>query len=165
MAKLRISKLAELDAWLGREVGVTDWLTIDQEKIDRFADATEDWQFIHVDPERARDTVFGGTIAHGFLTLSLLSKFAYESGIDIQGAIDAVNYGFDRVRLPSPVRANARVRCRFSLNRYQAKTPTRISLVYDVTVDIEHQGKPALVAEWLTLQELSDQAARAAVSE
>lgn len=140
---------------MGREVGVSGWVQIDQDRIDRFAEVTEDTQFIHVDPTAARQTIFGGTVAHGFLVLSMLSKFAYEVGLEIPGTQMAVNYGFERVRYPSPVPAGARIRGRLGLKSMDMRSPTRAQLVYEVVVEIEGKDKPAAVAEWVTLHELA----------
>lgn len=143
----------EARQWIGREVGVSDWLIIDQSRIDRFADTTEDHQFIHVDPERAaRETPFGGTIAHGFLSLSLLSHLGARAGnIRIRGARMMINYGLDRVRFLNPVRAGSRIRARFELAALDEKKPGQYLLKYHVTVEIENEDKPALIAEWLSL--------------
>lgn len=127
------------------------WLTIDQARIDAFADATEDRQFIHVDPEAAAATPFGGTIAHGFLTLSLLSRMAAEAML-IPGNIKmAVNYGLEEVRFLAPVRAGKRVRGRFTLDSMDEKGPGRVLMRHRVTVEIEGEEKPALTALWLGL--------------
>lgn len=142
----------ELVARVGEELGVSEWVLVDQARINAFADATEDWQFIHVDPEKARETPFGGTIAHGFLTLSLLSKMAYEVAPVLDGVQAAVNYGFDKVRFLHPVRAGDRIRGRFRLADVTAKDPNRWLLRYSVAVEIEAGGRTALVAEWLGMQ-------------
>src|SRR5690606_4599731 len=117
-------------------------------------DCTEDWQFIHVDPEAAATTPFGGTIAHGFLTLSLLSKMTFEATPVLEGVAMGVNYGFDKVRFLQPVRAGSRVRGRFRLLEAAEKSPGRWLLKHEVTVEIEGQDKPALIAEWLGMQVL-----------
>ena len=136
---------------VGTEVGVSDWFTIDQERINAFADVTIDHQFIHIDPESARTTPFGTTIAHGFLTLSMLSYFVGQVGVGMQGAVMGVNYGFDRVRFLSPVKVNNRVRARFRLAGFQEKAPNQYLMKHEVTVEIENEPRPALVAEWLTM--------------
>jgi acyl dehydratase len=150
MPKCAISSLAELKSMEGREVAVSDWLTITQQRIDAFADATDDHQWIHVDQERcSRESPFGGTIAHGFLTLSLLPKFTYET-LDLrQQFAMTINYGSNRVRFVSPVRCGASIRARFLLlelaevkGGYQAR--------WQVTVEIDGQDKPACVAETIT---------------
>src|SRR5438309_11480569 len=116
-----VATLDEIRARVGSEVGVSSWLTIDQGRIEAFADATEDRQFIHVDPEAAAKTPFGGTIAHGFLTLSLLSRMAAEIMLRPEGVKMGVNYGLDRVRFLAPVRAGRRVRGRFTLTSVEEK--------------------------------------------
>jgi acyl dehydratase len=146
--------LASLDAIRGRigeEVGVSGWLTIDQARIHAFADATEDRQFIHVDPDAAAQTPFGGTIAHGFLTLSLLSRMGAEAMLLPDGLKMAVNYGFDRVRFLAPVKSGKRVRGRFVLDSVEEKAPGQILMRHTVTVEIEGEDKPALTAQWLGL--------------
>lgn len=154
--------LDELQDHVGREVGVSDWVMLDQERIDRFADVTEDWQFIHVDPAAAAATPFGGTIAHGFLTLSMLSKLAYDAVLRVEGIVLGINYGFDRVRFLAPVGSGKRIRARFTLKSAEMKPPSRVLLAYEVTVEIEGEDKPALAAEWLTMQQLGPEAVKAA---
>lgn len=147
----RMVPLADYRAHLEGEPLFSPWLTVDQTMIDRFALATHDHQFIHVDPERARaETPFGGTIAHGFLTLSLLSTLAYEAIPGVEGTRMGMNYGFDKVRFLNPVKAGARVRGRF---RMVTLTERAVSLQtgWDVAVEIEGAIKPALVADWITL--------------
>lgn len=143
--------LDEIRARVGHEVGTSSWLTIDQARIDAFADATEDHQFIHVDPEAAEKGPFGGTIAHGFLTLSLLSRMAAEGMLVPDGVKMAVNYGFDRIRFLAPVRSSKRVRGRFTLDSIDEKAPGQWLLRHTVTVEIENEDKPALTAVWLGL--------------
>lgn len=139
----------ELKGMIGKEVGTSKWFVIDQGRIDQFADVTEDWQYIHVDPEKAKETPFGTTIAHGFLTLSMLSAMVYDGGPEVDGVVMGVNYGFDKVRFVSPVKEGARVRAVFTLNDVTDKGPNEIQTTLGVTVEIEGQDKPALVAEWL----------------
>jgi acyl dehydratase len=146
-----IASLDEIHARVGEEVGLSDWITVDQKRIDAFADATEDRQFIHVDPDAAARTPFGGTIAHGFLSLSLLSRMAAEATLLPDGLKMAVNYGFDRVRFLAPVRSGKRVRGRFTLDSAQEKAPGQWLMRHRVTVEIEGEDKPALTAEWLGL--------------
>jgi acyl dehydratase len=141
----------ELKAMVGRSF-VSRWLTVDQERIDAFAKVTEDEQFIHVDPARARATTFGGTVAHGFLTLSLLSAMAYGALPRIEGAVHGVNYGFDRVRFVHPVRSGSRVRAHFTLLAVTQRSEREWQLTYEVSVEIEGAHKPALAAQWLTMQ-------------
>lgn len=146
-----VATLDEIRASVGSEVGVSSWLTMDQGRIDAFADATEDRQFIHVDPESAAKTPFGGTIAHGFLTLSLLSRMAAEAMLVPEGVRMAVNYGLDRVRFLAPVKSGSRVRGRFALDSIEEKAPGQWLLRHIVTVEIEGEDKPALTAVWLGL--------------
>jgi acyl dehydratase len=134
---------------VGKEVGLSPWRTIGQDMIDRFADATDDHQFIHVDPERARaETPYGGTIAHGFLLLSLLSPMTYETLAPLEGAGMAINHGFDKIRFTSPVRSGARVRTRFVLAEMNARPSGMVQVGYDVTMEIENSLRPALTARW-----------------
>jgi acyl dehydratase len=146
-----IARLDEIRARIGQEIGVSSWLTVDQEQIDAFADATEDRQFIHTDPATAAQTPFGGTIAHGFLTLSLLSRMGAEAMLIPDGLKMAVNYGLDRVRFLAPVRSGKRVRGRFVLDSVEEKAPGQVLMRHTVTVDIEGEDKPALTAVWLGL--------------
>lgn len=128
----------------------TDWILVDQAMIDRFADATDDRQFIHVDPVRAAATPFGGTVAHGFLTLSLLSKFHSMLADRLKPPMAmAINYGLDRVRFISPVKAGSRIRATFTLAARDPKGPNRIQQTYSVSVESEEGGNPALIAIWL----------------
>ena len=146
-----IASLDQIRAQIGREIGASEWILVDQQRIDQFADTTEDRQFIHVDPALAAQTPFGGTIAHGFLSLSLLSRMA----ADVMQVPDttkmAVNYGLDRVRFIAPVRAGSRVRGRFILDAVEDKAPGQLLLRHTVTVEIENFEKPALTAQWLGL--------------
>ena len=141
--------LEELNAIVGTEIGVSRWIEVDQSRIDVFADCTIDHQFIHVDPEKAKMTPFGGTIAHGFLTLSLLSAMVYEAGPRLKGVAMGVNYGFDKIRFLSPVRAGSRVRGRFTLMELSEGRPGEITYKQAVSVEIEGSDKPALIAEWI----------------
>jgi acyl dehydratase len=146
-----VTSLDEIRSRIGTEIGVSDWLTIDQPRIDAFADATEDRQFIHVDPEAAARTPFGGTVAHGFLSLSMLSRMAAEAMLIPEGVTMAVNYGLDRVRFIAPVPSGARIRGRFVLDSIEDKAPGQLLLRQSVTVEIEGVDKPALTAQWLGL--------------
>jgi acyl dehydratase len=146
-----IASLDEIRAHVGTEVGVSSWLTIDQARIDAFAGATDDRQFIHVDPTAAARTPFGGTIAHGFLTLSLLSRMAADAMLIPEGVKMAVNYGFDRIRFLAPVPSGKRVRGRFTLDSVEEKAPGQWLFRHTVTVEIEGEDKPALSAAWLGL--------------
>ena len=149
--------LAELQTYVGKEIGTSDWLRVSQERIDRFAEATDDHQFIHVDPARAaKETPFGGTIAHGFLTLSLLSRFAMEVVPKIDGRVMGINYGFERVRFLAPVRSGARIRGRFTLHSATLRSKQELLLRFAVTVEIENEEKPALAADWLALSVMAE---------
>ena len=144
--------LAEMQSKQGAELGVSEWVTVTQEMIDMFAECTHDHQWIHVDPARAAaETPFGGTIAHGFLTLSLGSKFVYEVVGALPGQVMGINYGFEKLRFLSPVRAGAKVRGRFTLKDMKKRKATELLRALDFTVEIEGQETPALVAEWLGL--------------
>jgi acyl dehydratase len=145
------ASLEEIRRRVGDEIGVSGWITIGQDRIAAFADATEDRQFIHVDSEAAARTPFGGTIAHGFLTLSLLSRMAAETILLPDTTKMVVNYGLDRVRFLAPVASGKRVRGRFTLDCVEEKAPGQILLRHVVSVEIEGEDKPALSAVWLTL--------------
>ena len=134
---------------VGSEIGVSPWIPVDQAAIDAFAAVTGDHQFIHTDPEAAAKTPFRGTIAHGFLTLSLLSQMASSVMLVPEGMRMAVNYGFERVRFIAPVRSGARVRGRFILTSAEEKKPGQWQFVHAVTVEIEGEDKPALTADWI----------------
>lgn len=140
---------AGLVSRIGEEIGVSDWFTVSQAMIDAFADLTQDHQYIHVDPARAAHSPMGGTIAHGFLTLSLLSAMVGQAMPRVEGVTMALNYGFDRVRFVSPVRSGARIRGRFRLASVDERGPDEIQWTLAVTVEIEGEARPALVAEWL----------------
>jgi acyl dehydratase len=146
-----VARIEEIRSRIGEEVGVSGWIAIDQARIDAFADATEDRQFIHVDPAAAAHGPFGGTIAHGFLSLSLLSRMGAEAMLVPEGMKIAINYGLDRVRFLAPVRSGSRVRGRFSLDSVEEKAPGQWLLRHNVSVEIEDEEKPALAALWLTL--------------
>lgn len=144
--------LGAYQAMVGKEIGVSSWHLIDQPRIDTYADVIEDHQFIHVDPERAKkETAFGTTIAHGFLTMSLLSIMSYEVMPVIAGTTMGVNYGFDKLRFISPVRSGKRVRGRFVLAEAKLRKSNELQSRTNVTVEIEGEDKPALVADWLGL--------------
>src|SRR3974377_157046 len=141
--------LAAYQAMVGKEVGVSSWHLVDQSRIDAFADVIEDHQFIHIDPERAkRETPFGSTVAHGFLTMSLLSIMSYEVMPVIEGTTMGVNYGFDKLRFISPVRAGSRVRGRFVLAEAKLRKEKELQSRTNVTIEIEGEEKPALAAAW-----------------
>ena len=143
--------LKDIRALVGTELGLSRWFTVDQTMIDRFADATEDHQFIHTDPARAAETPFGGTIAHGFLTLSLLSAMNYDCVPRIIEQTMGINYGFEKVRFKTPVRSGARVRGRFLLAEARFRGAGMLTIRYDGTVEIEGERKPALTADWITI--------------
>jgi acyl dehydratase len=145
------ASLDEIRSKVGQEIGVSDWVDVTQDRISQFADATEDHQFIHIDPVAAAKTPFGGTIAHGFLSLSLLSRMAADAMLVPEGVKMAVNYGLDRVRFIAPVRSGKRVRGRFVLDSVDEKAPGQILMRHTVTVEIEGEDKPALTAQWLGL--------------
>ena len=151
-----MTKPSDLPAMIGQEMGLSKWFEIDQTRINAFADATEDWQFIHVDPEAAAKTPFGGTIAHGFLTLSLMSAMTYNANPPLEGVVMGVNYGFDKLRFINPVRSGSKIRGRFKLlsaeNKGTDNGITRWLIKHEVTVEIEGVAKPALIAEWLGMQ-------------
>jgi len=146
-----LASIDQIRARIGHEIGVSSWLAVDQAKIDTFAEATEDHQFIHVDADAAARTPFGGTIAHGFLSLSLLSRMGAEAMLLPDNLKMAVNYGFDRIRFLAPVRSGSRVRGRFRLDAVDEKAPGQILMRHNVTVEIEGEDRPALTAEWLSL--------------
>ena len=146
-----IASLADIRSKIGTEIGVSDWILVDQVRIQAFADATEDQQFIHVDPVAAAATPFGGTIAHGFLSLSLLSRMAADVMLVPDTLKMAVNYGLDRVRFIAPVRSGKRVRGQFMLDSVEEKAPGQLITRHTVTVEIEGETKPALTAQWLGL--------------
>lgn len=148
---MRTASLDSLNARIGEEVGVSSWIEIDQPRIDLFAAATEDRQFIHVDPVAAAATPFGGTVAHGFLTLSLMSRMAADAVLAPSGLTMVINYGVDRVRFLAPVRSGSRVRGRFVLDSVEEKAPGQLLVRHGVTVEIEGVEKPALAAIWLAL--------------
>jgi acyl dehydratase len=145
---------AQLDAKIGERLGVSDWFLIDQARVNEFADVTLDHQFVHVDPERARATPFGGTIAHGFLTLSLLVPLCLPFIPLPENRKLVVNYGFDKVRFVSPVRVGKRIRAIGTLAAVEERKPGNVIVKIDVTVEIEDEPKPALIAEWLSLHVL-----------
>ncbi|WP_292076179.1 MULTISPECIES: MaoC family dehydratase [Brevundimonas] len=147
-----MTKASELQGLIGEEVGVSKWFDVTQARIDAFADCTEDHQFIHVDPEAAKATPFGGTIAHGFLTLSLASAMSYDAVAPLDGVGMGVNYGFDKLRFLAPVPAGSRIRGRFKLLSADDKGDGRWLLKHELTVEIDGADKPALIGEWLGMQ-------------
>jgi acyl dehydratase len=147
-----IATLDEIRSKVGQTVGTSDWIEVGQDRISEFAESTEDRQFIHTDPIAASvHTPFGGTIAHGFLTLSLLSRMAADAMHIPDTTKMAVNYGLDRVRFLAPVKAGKRVRGHFTLDSAEEKAPGQLLLKHSVTVEIEGEEKPALTAQWLGL--------------
>ncbi len=149
MAPIAVENLQSLKSFVGREIGVTDWLTLTQERIQQFAEATEDRQWIHLDRERAqKESPYGATIAHGFLTLSLLSYFLKQA-IEIRGGIRmGINYGLNRVRFPAAVRTGSRVRARVSLQSLK-DLPDCVEAVFSISVECEGTEKPSCAAEWI----------------
>jgi acyl dehydratase len=148
MARIAFGNLEDLAAKVGQEVVVSDWLEVSQERIDQFADATGDHQWIHIDVERARrESPFGTTIAHGFLTLSLLSHFLNNS-LEFGNSKMGVNYGCNRLRFTAPVKAGSRLRARFKLKEFQ-RIDGGVQMIWDVAMECEGQQKPVLVAEWV----------------
>lgn len=149
--------LDDLKNAVGTEIDVSPWREVTQEMIDRFADVTDDFNFIHVDPERAKaETPFGGAIAHGFLSLSLLSTLAYETIPALKGRKTGINYGFDQIRFAAPVKSGARVRARFTVASVKIRPSGYIQIGYDVTMEIEGSAKPAFTARWLTIAIMED---------
>jgi acyl dehydratase len=149
----KTASLSDVAMHMGRELGVSRWFEITQDRIDAFAEVTEDTFFIHTDPEKARRAApYGGTIAHGFLTASLISAMAYDAIPRIEDADRAVNYGFDRLRFVAPVPEGSRIRGRFKLTGMQLDQPGEVTIHLQVSVEIEGQDKPALVADWITRQ-------------
>ena len=144
-----VMSLDEIRARVGTDIGTSNWIMVGQDRIRAFADATEDQQFIHVDPAAAAQTPFGGTIAHGFLSLSLLSRMAADVMLAPDSLKMGVNYGLDRVRFIAPVRSGKRVRGQFTLDSIEEKSPGQLLTRHTVTVEIEGEAKPALTAQWL----------------
>ena len=152
MSEGRTISIAALKESVGSEIGVSRWFDITQERIDAFADLTEDWQYIHVDPEKAAATPFGGTIAHGFLTLSMLSAMGLDAVPRLEDTVMGVNYGFDKIRFLSPVRSGTRIRGRFSVMSAEELKPGEMTMRYKVDVQIENSERLALTAEWISRQ-------------
>ncbi len=144
--------VAELKKKIGQEIGVSQWHVVSQDMIDRFADVTHDRQFIHVDPVRAKkETPFGGTIAHGYLILSLVAPMSYEALPQIDGRVMGINYGLDKVRFLSPVRAGSRVRAHFKLKEVSPRSEKEVLLKNEIMVELEGAEKPAVYAESLSV--------------
>jgi len=146
-----VASLDEIKAKVGTDLGASPWILVDQQAIDTFADVTGDHQFIHVDPAAAAQTPFGGTVAHGFLTLSLLSQMAAHVMLVPDTTRMGVNYGFEKIRFIAPVRSGKRVRGHFTLASAQEKRPGHWQFLHHVTVEIEGETKPALTADWIGL--------------
>jgi acyl dehydratase len=145
-------RLATIHEFIGRELGISDWLTIDQDRIDQFAACTDDRQWIHVDVDRARrESPFGITIAHGYLTLALVARFGYEIGVLPADVSQAFNYGVERARFLAPVKAGSRVRARVELLGAEKKEAGRVLLTLRYTIEIEGESRPAMIAEILAL--------------
>ena len=140
----------EINSYIGKEIGVSEWVTIDQEMINKFADATLDHQFIHVDPEQAKP-IFGSTIAHGFLSLSLTSGMGEENALVVEGSKMSLNYGLDKIRFLAPVPVNSRIRMLSKIIEVKEKNPGQFLIKSEVTMELEGSAKPAFVAEQLGL--------------
>jgi len=142
---------ADLLEMAGRELGFSDWLVVDQARVNGFADVTLDHQFIHVDPDAAAATPFGGPIVHGFLTLSLLVHLAEQVAVRPDNMVMGINYGFDKIRFLAPVPVGSAIRAQLTVAGVAERSPGQYLVAYDVTVEIQGQPKPALVARWLSL--------------
>ena len=149
---IQLVEPSEAMAMVGTKLPPGEWVTDDQDRINVFADCTEDRQFIHIDEAAAAQTPFGGTIAHGFLTLSLLTKMSEGSGIALKGIVMGLNYGCDKVRFLNPVRAGKRVRAHSEIMSVDQKDANRFLIKSAVTVEIEGEDTPAVYAEWLSMQ-------------
>jgi acyl dehydratase len=148
----KVINKSEVADYCGYVAEPTEWFTVEQDQVNQFADCTQDHQFIHIDPVKAAETPFGGTIAHGFLTLSMLSHFSEQFTIIIDGVYMGVNYGFDKVRFISPVRVGKRIRAQATVTDIVEKNPGQFQMKTLVTVEIEGEDKPALIAEWIGMQ-------------
>ncbi len=148
---VRTMSLDEIRDYSGKEIGVSEWFALDQDKINQFADLTEDHMFLHVNPEAAKATPFGGTIAHGLLTLSMMPVMAYQAMPGVAGTKMGVNYGYNKVRFMAPVKSGKRIRGRFSVQGVEDKGDGRNQITHDVIIEIEGEDKPALAAEWMTM--------------
>ena len=151
---VQIIKREEVQQHIGQQTGTSDWFTVTQDQINQFADCTLDQQFIHVDPEAAKSGPFGVPIAHGFLTLSMLTHMATGFSLVIDGAHTFINYGFDKVRFLTPVKVDQRIRGQATIASIEEKNPDQFLLKMQISVEIEGEEKPALIAEWLTMQVL-----------
>jgi len=147
----KIVSKEDLAGYIGKETGTSDWFKIDQDRINQFADVTLDHQFIHVDPVAAAKTPFGTTIAHGFLTLSMISHLAGGSMLSVEGAVMGINYGCDKVRFLTPVKVDQEIRARVKLSDVTEKAGGRLLLKSEITIEINGEKHPAMIAEWLTM--------------
>jgi acyl dehydratase len=149
---MKIIEKEEIANYVGYEAGATEWFTVTQEQINQFADCTLDHQFIHVDPEAAKKGPFGVPIAHGFLTLSMLSHFAESTSVVINNVHTFINSGFDKIRFVSPVKVNSKIRAVPKIIALVERKPGQFRIVTEYTVEIEGEDRPALVAEWISVQ-------------
>lgn len=148
---MKIVTREEIEQQIDRDL-TSDWFQVTQDRIDQFADCTLDHQFIHTDPIRAAETDFGSTIAHGLLSLSMLPYFAESFGTMIEGTYMGINYGFDKIRFISPVKVDSRIRAVATLKSVKEKRPGQFQFLTHIKVEIEGSAKPALLADWLTMQ-------------
>ncbi len=148
----QLIKKSEIEKYIGNICEPTDWFEVTQEQVNVFADCTLDHQFIHIDPEAAAKSPFGGTIAHGFLTLSMLAYFSESFSLSIEGSYMGVNKGFDKVRFVAPVPVGSRIRCHTTVAEINEKKPGQYDFEMEISIEIEGGDKPALVAEWLSVQ-------------
>jgi len=148
----QLIKKSEIEKYIGNICEPTDWFEVTQEQVNVFADCTLDHQFIHIDPEAAAKSPFGGTIAHGFLTLSMLAYFSESFSLSIEGGYMGVNKGFDKVRFVAPVPVGSRIRCHTTVAEINEKKPGQYDFKMEISIEIEGGDKPALVAEWLSVQ-------------
>ncbi len=147
----RIVTADELRKLIGKDLEPSPWVLLDQQRISDFADVTEDQQFIHVDPEKAKATPFGGTIAHGLLTLSMLPSLIEKTLPALEGMKASINYGYNKVRFLAPVRSGKRIRAKFEIAGFREAGPGRYQILTIITVEIEGEEKPALIAEWISM--------------
>jgi len=146
------TSLDQAQSYIGKEVGVTKWVTVTQKSVNRFADATGDYQFIHIDKERTtRETCYDGTIAHGMFIMSLVPTFATHGTLKIHGTKQCIIYGLDRVRFLNPVRIGKRIRGRFSLLSAQERNANELLMRHSVNIEIEGEEKPAIIADWIIM--------------
>lgn len=145
----RIVSIEQLHELVGKDLEPSPWVQLSQQRISDFADVTEDHQFIHVDPEKAKATPFGGTIAHALLTLSMLPSLLEKTLPVVEGMKTSINYGFNKVRFLAPLRSGKRIRAKFGITSFSETAPGRYQMLTNVTVEIEGEDKPALIAEWI----------------